>query len=110
MVKQERAVHSKPMLTFMLAPNLLIMPTALDAPQPPAPPNTPQPPTQQANGNVGNHGQAELSAATGSQNNAASNGASMPSYSLADLIGGSNAAHTAQPDPTSNDTHTKKGV
>jgi hypothetical protein len=93
------------MLTFIEVPDSLIMPTALgtssDAPQPPAPPNTPQPPTQQANGNVENRGQPEISAATGSQNNAASNGASMPSYGLVDLI---------QPDPTSNDTHTKNGV
>lgn len=101
----------------MLAPNLLIMPTALDtslAPESPAPQNTPQPSTQQDSApqrvNVEDRGQAEISAAPGSQNSAASNGASMPSYGLADLIGGSNAAHAAQPDPTSNDTHTKNGV
>jgi hypothetical protein len=82
-------------------------------PQPTTPPNTPKPPTQQGsapqrvNGNVESRGQAEISAGPGSQNDAASNGASMPSYSLADLVRGLNAAHAAQSDPTVNDTHTK---
>jgi hypothetical protein len=98
------------MLTFMLAPNFLIMPTTLDAPQPPTPPNTPRPPTQQANGNVGNRGQAEISAAAGSQSSAAPNGASMPSYGVDDLIRGTNAAYAAKPDATSDDTHTNNGA
>jgi hypothetical protein len=89
------------------------MPTALDTspdpPQPATPPNTPQPPTQQgsapqrANGDVENRRQAETSAAPGSRNSAASNGASMPSYGLADL--GLRDSNTA-----SKDTHTKNGA
>ncbi|KAF2818213.1 hypothetical protein CC86DRAFT_169863 [Ophiobolus disseminans] len=94
------------------------MPTALDtspAPGPPAPPNTPQPSMQQGSApqtvDVENRGQAEISAAPGSQNSAASNGASIPSYGLADLgLRDSNATYAAQPDPTSNDTHTKNGA
>lgn len=101
------------MLTFMEVPDLLIMPTALDTspdpPQPVTPPNTPQPLTQQgsapqrADGDVESRRQAETSANPGSQNSAASNGDSMPSYSLADL--GLRDLNTA-----SKDTHTKNGA
>jgi hypothetical protein len=102
------------MLIFIEVPDLLIMPSALDTspdpPQPATPPNTPQPPTQQGSApqrvnDMENRRQAETPAAPGSQNSAASNGASIPSYGLEDLIRGSNAASAAQLDPTSNDTH-----
>jgi hypothetical protein len=87
------------MLTFIQVLDLLIMSSASDAHQPAAPPNTPEPSTQQGgaqtvNGNVERGGQTETSAALGSQNSAASNGASMPSYGLTDLIRSSNNTRT----------------
>jgi hypothetical protein len=93
------------MLTFVEVSDFLIMATPLDDTSP----DSPQPTTQQGsapqrvNGDVIKHRQPETSVAPGSQNSAASNGASTPSYSLADLgLRDSNSAP--------NDTHTKNSA